>query len=324
MHPIEVEHLPNSDDRLSNRWTVQLALLIGLLLIGLLLTGCGASPFETRTPLLEASSLPLTTSSTRVMQLHSDRLGKDMPVTVYLPAGYDGHMRYPVLYMLHGYSGNDSSWIPGLGLHTQADALAADGSITPLILVAPGIDNSFGINSADRTAQLGSVPADSLFEGRYEDYLIEELIPWVDTTFSTEADRGHRFIGGLSMGGYAALHLAFSHPDLFSRVSGHSPALFVDTFPSGLERWLYPSPEIRAARDPLQQAKTAELSNLSVWLDCGDEDSYAFYEGCALLEETLRTRGIPVTYHLNPGKHDGDYWSAHAAEYLRFHAGTAP
>ncbi len=322
MQPVKPKHQPTR----CTFPTIGTAALLVFLLFLLPLAGCGASPLDSlgSNPAKDSLALPLAASNCRVLQCHSDRLGKDMPVTVYLPAGYDGQTSYPVLYMLHGYSGSETSWIPGLGLHTQADALTADGSIAPLILVAPGIDNSFGINSADRTAQLGSVPADSLFEGRYEDYLVEELIPWVDTTFSTAADRGHRFIGGLSMGGYAALHLAFAHPDLFSRVSGHSPALFVDEFPNGLERFLYPSPALRAARDPLQQAQTADLSGLSVWLDCGDEDSYAFYEGCALLEATLKERDIPVTYHLNAGKHDGDYWSSHAAEYLRFHAGTAP
>ena len=270
--------------------------------------------------------IPLPTSLLQVMQVHSHALKRDMAVSIYLPAGYgeqgDSRDSYPVLYMLHGYTGSETTWMPGLKLQETADALIADGRLNPLIIVAPNIDNSYGIDSAKEPYQLGSSPQDSLNEGLYETWLIDELIPWVDKTFYTNTEREGRSIGGLSMGGCAALHLAFAHPDLFIRASGHSPALFVEDFPGGLDSWLYPTEALREERDPLRQAKTADLSDLSVWLDCGDEDSYRFYEGCALLEETLRTRDVPVVNHLNPGLHDGAYWMAHAEAYLRFHAGA--
>lgn len=267
-------------------------------------------------------SLPLTTSHLQVLTVPSHVLKQDMKVSVYLPAGYDIYGQYPVLYMLHGYTGDETSWMPGLSLHETADTLIAEGVISPLIIIAPNIDNSYGINSADEPAQLGSSPDNSLNEGLYEDYLIDELIPWVDDTYYTLRERDGRSIGGLSMGGCAALHLAFSHPGVFSRVSGHSPALFVDDFPMGLGNWLYPTEKLRAERDPLKQVATANLSGLSVWLDCGDADSYRFYEGCDLLEKVLQDREVSVEYHLNPGLHDGEYWRTHAREYLLFHAGV--
>ena len=270
--------------------------------------------------------IPLPSSLLQVMQVPSRALKQDMAVSVYLPAGYgehgDSRDSYPVLYMLHGYTGSETTWMPGLKLQETADTLIADGSIGPLIIIAPNIDNSYGIDSAEEPSQLGSSPQNSLNEGLYETWLIEELIPWVDSTYYTHAERAGRSIGGLSMGGCAALHLAFAHPELFVRASGHSPALFVEEFPSGLDGWLYPTETLRDERDPLRQAETADLSGLSVWLDCGDEDSYRFYEGCDVLEETLTARGVPVVNHLNPGLHDGAYWMAHAEEYLRFHAGV--
>lgn len=272
-----------------------------------------------------AFQIPLQSSLLQVMQVPSRALKQDMAVSVYLPAGYgehgDSRDSYPVLYMLHGYTGSETTWMPGLKLQETADTLIADGSIGPLIIIAPNIDNSYGIDSAEEPSQLGSSPQNSLNEGLYETWLIEELIPWVDSTYYTHAERAGRSIGGLSMGGCAALHLAFAHPELFVRASGHSPALFVEEFPSGLDGWLYPTETLRDERDPLRQAETADLSGLSVWLDCGDEDSYRFYEGCDVLEKTLTARGVPVVNHLNPGLHDGAYWMAHAEEYLRFHAG---
>jgi hypothetical protein len=137
--------------------------------------------------------IPLPSSLLQVMQVPSRALKQDMAVSVYLPAGYGEHSdsrdSYPVLYMLHGYTGNETTWMPGLKLQETADTLIADGSIGPLIIIAPNIDNSYGIDSAEEPSQLGSSPQNSLNEGLYETWLIEELIPWVDSTYYTHAER---------------------------------------------------------------------------------------------------------------------------------------
>ena len=109
-----------------------------------------------------AFQIPLPSSLLQVMQVPSRALKQDMAVSVYLPAGYgehgDSRDSYPVLYMLHGYTGSETTWMPGLKLQETADTLIADGSIGPLIIIAPNIDNSYGIDSAEEPSQLGSSP----------------------------------------------------------------------------------------------------------------------------------------------------------------------
>lgn len=118
-----------------------------VLALMLLLSSC-SNPLSrtgnagTRTPFIESTSaavytvdrdfnptlsLPLTASHLQVQTVPSHVLKQDMKVSVYLPAGYDIYGQYPVLYMLHGYTGDETSWMPGLSLHETADTLIAEG-----------------------------------------------------------------------------------------------------------------------------------------------------------------------------------------------------
>jgi enterochelin esterase-like enzyme len=264
------------------------------------LSGCSSLPREIQTT---------TESSFIKSHIFSTALNKAVNVNIYLPPDYSRGNTYPVLYMLHGYTDNEDKWMPNLHLEKNANDLIQNGKILPLIIVMPQIDNSFGLN----TNTIKNLPP-NFSSGRYEDYLIDELIPYIDAKYSTIRDRDGRFIGGLSMGGWAALHLAFSHTELFSKVGGHSPALMNDN-------WLYPNFDARAKLDPVVVASEKDLTSLRVYLDCGDRDSFKFYEGSAQLYTALQAAGVPSEYHLNSGEHNDTYWKSHADDYLLFYAG---
>ncbi|OAB37565.1 esterase [Paenibacillus macquariensis subsp. macquariensis] len=240
---------------------------------------------------------------------HSESLDKDMKFNIYLPKGYDITKKYPVLYMLHGYSGTEDSWLPELGLDVTADAMISANKINPLIIISPQINNSYGFNS--------------ISEGDYSDYIVNDLIQYVDGHFNTNASRVGRYIGGLSMGGWAALFNAFQHPALYSKVGGHSPALFMDYWgdAEGLRNWLYPSEQLQDQRDPLRLVETQNLKGLSIYLDSGDEDGFRFYEGAEALYQQLQSKNVNSEYHHGPGGHDGDYWRKHTSDYLLFYSG---
>ncbi|RKP44109.1 esterase [Cohnella endophytica] len=269
---------------------------------------------------------PLEASLIQKIKFKSAALDREMRMNVYLPKGYGSQEKYPVLYLIHGYTGDENSWLDGLGVSAAADKLIGEGKIAPLIIVSPEMDNSYGLNSAEEYSVSNPGDPTSTYNGRYEDYLTQDILGYVDGHYSTLASRESRYIGGLSMGGFISLYSAFSHPDLFSKVGGHSPALFLDDWSTtrgeyGLKAFLYPSDAERNSRDPLILAESADLSKLKVYLDCGDQDGYKFYEGTEKLDRILKSRGVSSEYHPNKGNHDDAYWKSHLEEYLIFYAG---
>lgn len=264
-------------------------------------------------------------SSLQKIEFASEALGKKMRLRVYTPPGYDESLRYPVLYMLHGYGAAESAWMPEMKLHEEADKLIADGRIRPLIIVAPEMDNSYGLNSADRYRVASpESPNNSRYYGRYEDYFAQDVIAYVDEHYRTIASKEGRYVGGYSMGGFASLHVAFRHPDLFSKVGGHSAALWLNDWSQVplMKSWLYPNQATRKKRDPIDLARTQDLSGITVYLDCGDRDKFKLFDGARKLYDILQERGIPSEFHLNSGNHDRSYWTSQLENYLLFYAGT--
>lgn len=143
-----------------------------------------------------------------------DPVLRELPV--YLPPGYDGRRRFPVLFCLAGFTGtgrallNDQAWAPGLA--TRMDALLAAGRARPAILAAPDCFTRLG----------GSQYLNSPALGRYEDHLVEELVPLVDRAFRTLPAREHRGVLGKSSGGYGAIRLGMRRSDLFGALACHS------------------------------------------------------------------------------------------------------
>lgn len=139
------------------------------------------------------------------------------PVPIYLPPGYETSAeRYPAVYFLAGFSGggtlllNESMW--GETLPQRIDRLTRAGKIAPMIVVMVDCRTKLG----------GSQYINSAATGRYEDYLVEELVPWVDAGYRTVAEREHRIVMGKSSGGYGATVLAMRHPEVFGLAADHS------------------------------------------------------------------------------------------------------
>jgi enterochelin esterase-like enzyme len=249
-------------------------------------------------------------------------LGKKMRIVVYLPQGYSRQNEYQVLYLLHGYSHTEENWLKKIEIDKKADEMIVAEKIKPVIIVMPQIDNSFGINSALQTSVVGgNDPKFNFNFGRYEDYLYQEVIPYIDTHYNTIPYREGRWIGGQSMGGYAALHLAFEHKDMFSKTAGHMPALSLNSFLDSQKNRLYQIEVVRQEWDPINIARNKDLSDIEVYLDCGKNDGYKLFDGCELLYNFLKEKGISVEYHLNSGEHNSAYVKENIEKHLLFYAG---
>lgn len=255
-------------------------------------------------------------------------LGKEMTSQIYLPENYDNSKKYPVLYFLPSNGGSSFTVIDQFGIVETAEELIRANEVTPMIIVAVGIDNSFGINSGSETKEVTRALTEEasevrINEGMYEDYIVSEVIPYIDGHFSTDTSRYGRYIGGYSMGGFAALHVAFRHPDLFSKVGGHSPSLIgevANTDEANWQNWLYPDEENRVERDPIILAENNDLNGLSVFLDTGSGDVNV--DGCQKLYETLSGKKISVEFNLFPGTHGFGYCRSYMDKYLLFYGGT--
>ncbi|MDR2962498.1 MAG: esterase family protein [Bacteroidales bacterium] len=265
----------------------------------------------------------MKTSTTQSIGFYSEILEKKMPMQLYLPADYDSVATLPTLYFLHGRSGNEHC-MQIFDISQISDNLTNENIMQPLLIVCPRMEYSRGVNSAAiaKTIPDPTNGGRTIQLGRYEDYLIEEIIPFIDKTFKTIGAKEGRYIGGVSARGYAALHNAFRHADLFSKVGGHIPSLELEMDEESAP--FYENREAWEAYNPLNLAETAEIPrDLQVYLDAGDTDEGRFFEGCKILYNQLKKRGITVENHLFQGNHSAEYIRANMAKYLRFY-GSKP
>ena len=226
-----------------------------------------------------------------------------------------------ILYkdFLHGRSGNESIMYD-LNINVKADEMIENGKIKPLVIVCPRIENSRGVNSSSISKEVLS-PGNSgiiINVGMYEDYFIKEVIPLIDKEFNTIKTKEGRYIGGISAGGYAALHNSFRHQDLFSKVGGHMPAMELTLEEEDTP--YFKDMSVWEKYDPITIAKNNEISkDIKVYLDAGNQDEGHFYEGCKVLQEILDKKQITSQNHIYEGHHNGEYIISNLEKYLEFY-----
>ncbi len=204
---------------------------------------------------------------------------------IYLPPCYDQQtdLHYPVLYLLHGQTYIDDQWVR-LGVVDSANKLILSDEAPPFIIVFPD----------DRYWNLPPGPM-------FGDRLINSLIPYIDKTYRTHADRTHRALGGLSRGGGWTVRLGLQNPKLFGALGLHSPAVFTGDS-SSVEDWIAAIPSASFPR---------------LWLDVGDQDKEL--GSVRLLEDLLSQFGIAHEFHVFSGDHSEVYWRQHVDEYMRWY-----
>jgi putative tributyrin esterase len=294
-------------------------------------------------------------------KFHSEALGVDRTVLVYLPGGYEtSNQRYPVFYYLHPGQLDETSLVKQGKLDVAANEMELDA-----IVVMPQGDESWFIDSPspvdyqaclDRAASAkpddATPPARSCVRFRkYATYVTRDLITWVDRSFRTIATREGRGIAGMSMGGYGALHTAMRRPELFAACVSHSgvPSLLltgplpyrtgakpelandVETIlktHGDLASWLRElfGPELATwnAHDPLLLAAKLGALRASFYLDVGTEDELK--GPIQYLRDVFIANKVDHVFTIAPGKHDFEYGIRRipfGLKFLRDHT-TAP
>ncbi|MBN2347753.1 MAG: hypothetical protein JXJ22_02880 [Bacteroidales bacterium] len=264
------------------------------------------------------------------LEIKSKILGAPVRYTLYLPPGYFGNdRRFPVLYLLHGYGGDENSWTTRASIHQIADSLIVNRMISPFIIVMPDAKGSYYINDYKK-----------LFP--YEDFFIDEFIPVIDSLYKTQNQFSGRGIGGLSMGGFGAVVLPVKHPEAFGISLALSAAVRTDKMIVSLTENKFASnfaplfgenlsdsarlTEHWKNNNPLyliNSENASELKNINWYIDCGMQDFLA--EGNEALHQVFLKFNIPHEYHMRPGSHNWDYWNTsiiYALKYFSKHIYT--
>ena len=248
------------------------------------------------------------------------------PAMVYLPPGYSADRKYPVLYLLHGIGGNENHWTQFGAADQILDNLLAAKRAVPMIVVMPNGRASnepstmFGGRGGPRgggrgDAADGNAPAAG--QGRagqaggdagraggrggagmgaefeayaaFERELLADLIPHIEKTYSVQADREHRALAGLSMGGGQSLNFGLNNLGTFAWVGGFSSA------PNTL-------PPAQLVKDPAAARTQLKL----LWVSCGDQDSlFNISEG---VHNYLTEQKVPHVWHIDSGGHTFPVW----------------
>lgn len=256
--------------------------------------------------LLSFLFLSFTSVSAKIdtVTTYSPSMQKDIKAVVITPDSYSQDKQYPVVYLLHGYSGNYKNWV------SRVPSLQEQSNRFGMIIVTP--DGNYGSWYLD---------SPKIKESKYETYIAKELVAWIDDHYSTRKDRSGRAISGLSMGGHGAFYLAFKHQDVFGMAGSMSGGLDIRPFP---ENWELASllgtysqePENWEAHSVINLTHKVTPGSLSLIFSCGIDDF--FYEANVKLHEKLLYQNIPHTFISAPGGHTWDFWSDTLPYHLQF------
>lgn len=266
--------------------------------------------------------LPAQSILRESLVVKSPVLGKEVRYSVLLPADYDrSNRKYPVLYLLHGYSDDETGWTQFGEVKDIADRELIAGNMTAMIIVMPDADVSWYINSAD-----GKV--------RFEEFFVKEFIPYIDQNYRSRTDRQFRAVAGLSMGGYGACILSMKHPDLFSAAAPLSAAIWTDEQIKNMDAGIWSILEPAFGKIPIGDARLTEhykrnsilelintinpdeLKKVTYYFDCGDDDF--LIQGNMAAHAAMINKSIPHEFRIRDGVHNWTYWRTALPEVFKF------
>lgn len=218
------------------------------------------------------------------VEYSSKTVGIKRKMVVYTPPGYSNETRYPVLYLLHGIGGDETNWTQAGLADVILDNLYADKKIIPMIVVMPNGRAS----SEPRPANIfepSNVEAYAVFEKE----LLRDIIPYIESHYPVRANREHRALAGLSMGGGQSLNIGLGNLDTFAWVGGFSSA-----------------PNTKPAHKLVTEPKAANSKLRLLWLSCGDRDNLMNIS--RKFHQDLIGMNVSHAWHIDSGGHTWPVW----------------
>ena len=217
-----------------------------------------------------------------MIEYDSKTVGTRRKMRVYTPPGYTKDKKYPVLYLLHGIGGDETEWQRFAAPDVLLDNLIADEKAVPMIVVMP--NGRAQKNDRAEGNVFASAPAFAAFERD----LLDDVIPTIESRYSTLTDREHRALAGLSMGGGQSLNFGLGHLDQFAWVGGFSSA-----------------PNTRKPSELVSDPEAAKKLKL-LFLSCGTKDN--LFRISQNFHGHLKEKEVSHVWHVTGGAHDGPEW----------------
>ncbi len=219
-----------------------------------------------------------------MIEYESSTVGTTRRMLVYTPPGYSTDREYPVLYLLHGIGGDETEWQRFATPNVILDNLIAGGKAEPMIVVMP--NGRAQVNDRAEGNVFAAAPAFAVFEND----LLEDVIPAIEARYSVVADREHRALAGLSMGGGQSLNFGLGNLDTFSWVGGFSSA-----------------PNTRPAAELVPDPEAAKGQLNLLYVSCGDQDSlFHISQG---VHDYLKEHQVPHIWNVSSHGHDPVDWA---------------
>ncbi|MEP0345430.1 alpha/beta hydrolase-fold protein [Rhodopirellula bahusiensis] len=218
-----------------------------------------------------------------MIEYESKTVGTTRKMNIYTPPGYSEEKKYPVLYLLHGIGGDETEWQRFASPNLLLDNLIADGKAVPMIVVMP--NGRAQKNDRAEGNIMASAPAFAVFEND----LLDDVIPAIESRYSVNADRQHRALAGLSMGGGQSLNFGLTHLDTFAWVGGFSSA-----------------PNTKAPDELIPDAEKAKKQLELLYLSCGNKDGLIRIS--QRLQRYLKENEIPHVWNVDSYGHDPTHW----------------
>lgn len=253
------------------------------------------------------------------MEFKSNLVNYQVKYSIYLPPDYETSQRnYPVLYLLHGYTDDETGWIQFGEANSIADEGIANGDFSSCIIVMPDGQVSLYCNHYN-----GKDP--------WEDMFIQEFIPFIEKEYRIRSKKEFRAIAGLSMGGNGALLLAMRNTDLFSTCVAMSAAVFTDEeiladygnnnyfrdiFGADMKKGVSEHWKANSPMHLVESVDMQKLKSVRFYIDCGDDDF--LYKGNSSLHIKMRDLKIPHEYRVRQGEHQWSYWRTGLVDGLKY------
>jgi enterochelin esterase-like enzyme len=225
----------------------------------------------------------------KAVEYDSKSLGIRRQLRVYTPPGYSTERKYPVLYLLHGLGMDDRQWLGGIHADLVIDNLIADGNIQPMLMVFPNGDASMDAKAAASGRGSNRNGGFENWGTPFENDLLKDIIPFIESHYAAQADREHRALAGLSMGGGQTLNIGLAHLDTFACVGGFSSA------PN-----TRPAAQLVADPEALKKLKV-------LWLACGNRDGLIrVSQG---VRGYLKEKNVAHIWNVDSHAHDDPEWA---------------